>query len=325
VSSVDYLSVLDILSKSHELQRKRESEITKSIEIKCPLCSNSAINFSLARAIISPWIRNLAGVKKRTSKFFFCEVCSGAFFDYRYSPLEMARLYQNYRDENYVKLRRKWEPWYTKDFNDAHNTDYFVGKRKIALQNFLLSLEISNFETIVDVGGDFGQFIPDLGVNNNKYVLDLSEQPLIPGIRRINSLQELKEIDLIIYAHVLEHVDSPLTELKKLTDNSRFVYVEVPEGIPEINKIRKSKILYLFNLATSFEPRLWGRFSKPSGGRIMKSKFLRQSEHINFFNEQTFTEMAITLDLSMISLSTTSIPSPEGGEAKVIRAVYSKK
>lgn len=237
----------------------------------------------------------------------------------------MTRLYQNYRDENYVKLRRQWEPWYTKDFNDAHNADYFVGKRKIALQNFLLSLKISDLDTIVDVGGDFGQFIPDLGVNNNKYVLDLSEQSLIPGVNRINSLEELKKIDLIIYAHVLEHVESPLVELEKLTDNSRFVYVEVPEGTPEINRIRKSRILYLFNLATSFNPKIWEKFSKPSSGRIMKSKFLRQSEHINFFNEQTFKEMAMTLDLSIISLSTTSIPSPEGGEAKVIRAVFSKK
>jgi hypothetical protein len=70
---------------------------------------------------------------------------------------------------------------------------------------------------------------------------------------------------------------------------------------------------------------MWGKFSKPSGVRIIKSKFLRQSEHINFFTEQTFKEIAITLNLSMISLSTTNIPSPEGGEAKVIRAVYSKK
>ena len=237
----------------------------------------------------------------------------------------MNKLYQNYRDENYVRLRRQWEPWYTKDFNDAHNKDYFVKKRKIALENYLLSLKISNLDTLVDVGGDFGQFIPDLGVKNSKYVLDLSEQPLIPGVNRIKTLQELKEIDLIIYAHVLEHVESPLAELKKLTDNSRYVYVEVPEGTPEINRIRRSKLMYLFNLATSFNPRIWGKFSKPSGGRIMKSKFLRQSEHINFFNEQTFKEMAITLDLSMISLSTTSIPSPEGGEAKVIRAVFSKK
>lgn len=306
-------------------QRKRASEITKSLEFKCPFCSDAEINFSLARAIISPWIRKLAGVKKRSSKLFFCETCKGAFFNYRYSAFEMTRLYQNYRDENYVKLRRQWEPWYTKDFNDAHNSDYFVEKRKLALQNFLLSLEISNFETIVDVGGDFGQFIPDLGVNNNKYVLDLSEQPLIPGVNRINSLEELKKIDLIIYAHVLEHVQSPLVELKKLMDNSRYVYVEVPEGTPEINRIRKSRLLYLFNLASSFNPKVWGKFSKPSGGRIMKSKFLRQSEHINFFTEKTFKEMGRALNLSMISLSTTTIPSPEGGESKVIRAVYSKK
>jgi hypothetical protein len=237
----------------------------------------------------------------------------------------MTRIYQNYRDEKYVQLRREWEPWYTKDFNDAHSTAYFVEKRRISLQNFLLTLNISNLNTIVDVGGDFGQFIPDLGENNNKYVLDLSEQPLIPGVSRINSLQELKEIDLIIYAHVLEHVESPLVELKELTDYSRFVYVEVPEGTPEINRIRKSTLLYLFSLGISFNSRMWGKFSKPSGGRIIKSKFLRQSEHINFFTEQTFKEIAITLNLSMISLSTTNIPSPEGGEAKVIRAVYSKK
>ena len=237
----------------------------------------------------------------------------------------MNKLYKNYRDIKYVSIRSAWEPWYTKSFNDAYETAELVAKRKSSLENFLLSLKISNLDAIVDVGGDFGQFIPDLGEGkNSRYVLDLSEQPLILGVNRINSLEEIQKIDLIIYAHVLEHVEWPLAELKKLTNHSRYVYVEVPEGTPEINRIRKSRLLYLFNLATSFNPRIWGKFSKPSGGRIIKSKFLRQSEHINFFNLQTFEEMAVKLDLSIISLSITTIPSPEGGEAKVIRAVYEK-
>jgi hypothetical protein len=296
--------------------------INKFPSLICPICGDFVTDIKYAHVIISPWIRILTGTKKRTSKLFECHNCLGAFFNYRYSMNEMNKLYKNYRDINYVQLRSTWEPWYTKDFNDAHKTSDLVEKRKIALENYLLSLKIESLETIVDVGGDYGQYIPDLG--GGKYVIDISEQDLIPGVKRIKSLDEIKEVDLIIYAHVLEHVFSPLDELRKLTNYARYVYVEVPEGTPKINRVRSSKLLSLFNLATSLNPKMWGKFSKPSGGRIKKSKFLRQSEHINFFNEETFKKIGISLNLSILSLSTTQIPSPEGGEAKAIRVVYKK-
>lgn len=290
--------------------------------ISCPICGNSSKQTEYARAIISPWMRILTNSKAKTSTLITCSICKGAFFTRRYNDEEMSKIYQNYRDEKYVQLRNKWEPWYSKDFNDAHADESLIEKRKKALQKFLISTQIYNTNIIVDVGGDLGQYIPDLG--KHKYVLDLSEQKLKAGVNRINTIQDIDNIDLIIYAHVLEHVSQPLEELRKLISHARFVYVEVPAGTPKINNLRKNKILFLFNYATSLNPKMWRKFSRASGGRNSKSTFIRQSEHINFFNEETVKQMAISLGAHMSSFSLAKIPSPEGGEMNVIRAIYSK-
>jgi hypothetical protein len=41
-----------------------------------------------------------------------CAVCGVVFLDIRFSNAEMAALYTGYRDENYAKLRERFEPGY---------------------------------------------------------------------------------------------------------------------------------------------------------------------------------------------------------------------
>jgi hypothetical protein len=178
----------------------------------------------------------------------------------------MGYIYSNYRGAAYTQTRNQWEPWYSHDFNSAHDSISWSEMRKKSLKNFLERHLTSNPSSIVDVGGDRGQYIPNIG-SENLYVLEASNKSLLPGIERIKNLGELHEVGLIIYSHVLEHVSDPLNELKELLNKSNFVYVEVPFGIPVINNARKSRILFFIKFVSSFYPRAWKKTTHPSTGR----------------------------------------------------------
>ena len=290
----------------------------------CPLCESRGPEFQTAQAVISPWLRELAKVSRRTSKLYVCPNCQGGFFDYRYSDKEMNSIYSNYRGTSYTNLRSNWEPWYSESYNSAHNEGTFVDERKAILKDFLLSSKISEVETIVDIGGDLGQYIPTFNEKTKKYLLDLSSRELVSDVSRISSFDELASVDLIIYAHVLEHVPLPLRELELLLGKARYIYVEVPYGVPILSRQRRSRLFFFLTVLTSLNKRWWGRYSHPSAGRGSKTSILRQSEHINFFNLTTVNRLAIAINAQVVSKVTT-IPTPDKVQAKVLQILFSRQ
>ena len=275
-------------------------------------------------AIISPWIRELASIKQLASKLIYCKNCKGAFFSYAYSKNQMHLIYNDYRGLNYIKIRNKWEKWYTTEYNDAHTGEQFIEKRKKVILDFISSsIKIKDINTLVDVGGDRGQFIPEINSLKNRYVLDFSNQLLTTGVQRLNDLSQVKDIDLIIYAHVLEHVSEPILELNQLLNSSKHVYVEVPYGIPARNRLRRSFSVFILSLAVSRFPILWSKFSKTSAGRVQTASLLRQSEHLNFFLPETFHALSRKVGVECVTEICT-IPTPDKTTIKVIQVLFSK-
>ena len=286
--------------------------------IQCLICGMPAI--LEARAVLSPWIRQFGVNRKRTSNYLHCGVCDLGFFDYRYTTLEMGCIYSNYRGTVYSQIRNQWEPWYSPDFNSAHDSFSWSEMRKKSLKTFLERHLTSNPNSIVDVGGDRGQYIPDIG-GENLYVLEASNKTLLPGVERIENLKELHGIGLIIFSHVLEHVSDPLTELKELLNQTNCVYVEVPFGIPVINNARKSRILFLIKFVSSFYPYAWGKMTHPSTGRNSVKGILTQSEHLNFFSVESLAAMGEILDCS-VQIEVNEIQTPDNATAKVIQCLF---
>lgn len=50
-----------------------------------------------------------------------CEECSFSFYDRRLTDDESGRLYEEYRGDEYQKIRERYDCWYTKKINDALN------------------------------------------------------------------------------------------------------------------------------------------------------------------------------------------------------------
>ena len=237
--------------------------------------------------VISPWIREIAKVSKRFTKLVICSECSGAAFTVTYDDIQMNNLYSGYRGSTYTKKRRKYETWYSAEYNAAHESEEFISKRADKIQEFIQEQSISEIYSILDVGGDRGQYIPNFQSLSKRYVLEKSNRPLANGVTRVQELDELDNVDLIIYAHILEHIKDPIIEIEKLSKKSRYVYVEIPFGVPEPSKIRKSKLFQLAVVSASLFPKVWAYLSMPVAGRLTSAHILRQSEHLNFFSTNT--------------------------------------
>jgi hypothetical protein len=235
----------------------------------------------------------------------------------------MFLIYNLYRGDKYLKIRSNWEPWYTKDFNETHDRQSYINSRKKYLQKFLLSNLKSRTVTLVDYGGDKSQYIPNLN-QRKSYVLDVSNNNLLPGIERISKLSEINETDLVILSHVLEHVSNPSEMLEELLGQAKVLYIEVPFGCPQPDKEKESTMKFVITFFFSFNRILWARKTQAPTGRKSLNRTLVQAEHINFFTNETFDALAKYLSASVICL-TSSVSTPDGMEAKVLQCLMTRK
>lgn len=158
-----------------------------------------------------------------------------------YYPEEMlAHLYTDYRSDSYNEERCRYEPQYK-------DVQYLVGKdpveisvRLANLEQLLKSeLELDGIHSVLDWGGGEGRFIPPCLKNKDVYILDISDEPLKDtNFTRISQPSSGQLFDLILVAHVIEHVSSPLEFMKKVLLHLKpggFLYIEVPQDQPDEN------------------------------------------------------------------------------------------
>lgn len=288
----------------------------------CLICSKFSKQVNISAAIISPWIREMTKMSNRISMYKLCKNCKIGYFSRRYTQEEMTRIYKEYRSDKYFSIRKKWEKWYNYDFFRNESSVDFAPERKLMIQDFVESKLVNQIKIVVDVGGDKGQYIPEFSSDTQRYVIDLSNRNLVAGVRKINSLEEIETCDLIMSCHVLEHVPYPINELKFLSKNCGALYVEVPYGRPKINVIRKLGLFLPLQLFLTFFPSIYSKFTNPSTGRVnQKHYWLNQSEHLNFFEEDSFIFLSKEINKN-VHYKVAEIPTPDGNKAKVLQVLF---
>jgi hypothetical protein len=208
----------------------------------------------------------------------------------------------------------KHEPWYSEKINSANLDSTIIKKRKEGLTRFLSPFLISdvNQVTIADVGGDAGQFIP-LELARHSFVVEASEQLPVAGVTRVHAISDIPyPINVVICAHVLEHIPSPVEFIADISRSNNLssdclFYIEVPlerfriAALLQHSMYRKylDSVLALHWMVIGLD--FLSTLSRSYLGIIFPPLLVKLHEHINFYTLQSLRSLLEASGLEVIS------------------------
>jgi len=220
-----------------------------------------------------------------------CIACGTVFVDLRLGETQMARLYKDYRGDDYVSTRIKFEPHYQQK-NISFNEPYkHIPKVEAKIKDW-----IGVPQSVLDWGGGDGLNTPFRHVVENLFCYDISGVELCEGVRKYCSETAPDVFDLVVCCQVLEHVSSPmevLTEVKKFMSHSSFLYLDFPfEKLMQTDK---------------------------ECSEMLKCK-RHWHEHINFFSEAGVREILKSAELDLVHLDVMEV-GVDGSSAKIFQVL----
>jgi SAM-dependent methyltransferase len=269
-------------------------------------------------AIVSGFIAELVFARgPEATTLQECPNCGLRFFERRYSEEEMNLLYGGYRGERYFEVRHRHEPWYTRRLNDMTTaSDNVIRVRKEQLAAHMRQ-HCPDARSVLDYGGDRGQFIPDDIAE--KYLFDLAPFDPVEGVTKL-SADEYKRcrFDCVIAANVIEHVSDPRAEIRMLAgllNPGGTLIVSVPEEYPRILPGYDAVARMLRPLALRLRPfgmaiDLFSKVMKFKLNLLPPLGLISQSEHLNFFTPQSLALAAESASARL--LATEYVAEPDG-------------
>jgi len=185
--------------------------------LQCRACSSTSIN--TLPTSIAPFVaeRLLDGLT--TAEMHECKICGLLWVSVTPTDEQLGRYYNNYWQDEYITHREKHEPglkerhpYLLKPRGLVHDTETFINYQPTR---------------VLDIGGGSGIETP-FRCAASVDIIDVAHRSPAPGIRYVT--QPGGEYDLVVLAHILEHVPNPQTILSYARDASmKCVYIEVPD------------------------------------------------------------------------------------------------
>lgn len=251
---------------------------------KCPVCGSSSLKKS--KAAIHPFLaERIWDGKVEETTLSECKNCSFVFFNARLSDKETRALYQDYRNQKYQEQRNKYEWWYTKEANESIGKNkYEIINRKVNLGKIIeKNIDFKEIRSVMDFGGDMGQFIPDLLSGTDRCVYEISDVQALKGIKKMTQIKNLKKkFDFVMCCHVIEHVSFPketVQQIKQLLSNKGYAYFECPNMPPLIIALKRMRVTCI---AAGFMC-----YAGELVEEIKSGEKFQMHEHINFFSEKS--------------------------------------
>jgi hypothetical protein len=282
---------------------------------QCPCCGDdSQIQYG---AIIAPFIQDYIAIpkNKKTTKLIQCNSCGHRYFEDRFDDHEMEQLYSGYRGESYFQIRRKNEPWYSSTVNTSNLDQNIIKKRQEGLKNFLIPFLTQDSENLIvaDIGGDAGQFIP-LDIANKAYVVEASAQIPVESVIRVASINEIpKPVNLVMCAHVLEHIPIPEKFIAEIITSTNLTpdcifYFEVPLERFNISSMLKSK--WYQNYLQAIVPFRWitigfdffSVLSRSYLNAVFPPLIMKLHEHLNYYTTHSLSELMHQSGLEVVEV-----------------------
>jgi hypothetical protein len=258
----------------------------------CLCCGSTDLRYETQ--IVSGFLAARAwGGPPQLTQLANCGQCGLRFFDRGLSDAETARYYRGYRDADYIRTRRRWEPFYTRGQHAALLAWSESPLRLTALRGALAAANApARFSSALDHGGDQGHMLGAVSAER-KAVFDPSARATLPGVDCFAELAALpRNWELILSCQVLEHVSSPvgyLRELGALLADSGWLYIEVPaenwRPAPGQAALRAAWLAWLLR----WRPLLVAAdvlctVCRIKLGRLPPLGFVAMREHLNYFS-----------------------------------------
>jgi len=196
----------------------------------CRACNSDKCTFK--PSIIAPFLvermfnmvpqptKHLYGVPNQVNYFpcktMKCGDCGFCGINIMFDDEEMNNLYLNYREDEYNRVRLKYEPEYKcSTFNERHA---YVND----VSDPFINSHIKDVDTLIDFGGYDGLNTPNIGKNRHVYDICNVES-------KVPITDTLFNCDLMTCMHVLEHVPDPNKIIEEMKGFSKYYYFEVPK------------------------------------------------------------------------------------------------
>jgi len=196
----------------------------------CRACNSDKCTFK--PSIIAPFLvermfdmvpqptKHLYGVPNQVNYFpcktMKCSDCGFCGINIMFDDEEMNNLYLNYREDEYNRVRLKYEPEYKcGTFNERHA---YVND----VSDPFINSHIKDVDTLIDFGGYDGLNTPNIGKHRHVYDICNVES-------KVPITDTLFNCDLMTCMHVLEHVPDPNKIIEEMKGFSKYYYFEVPK------------------------------------------------------------------------------------------------
>lgn len=282
----------------------------------CPCCGSS--EFTPTPALISSFVAAyVLDSKPRISSLLECSQCSFRFFSERFDSNEIKRLYAGYRGDKYFAVRHAHEFWYSKKINDGiGNNPREIEVRKTGAFHFIQErTNLAQIQSVLDFGGDRGQFIPE-ELGQERTVFEISGLKPVPGVDLISNPEKLREktYDVVMLCHVLEHCSEPasvLADIKRLAKpEGSYFFIELPLERYNLKLLPSQGVwqsLYrrFLGFMTSTPALLkmvdfYSTVFRIKFNTVPPLGFIKLHEHINFFNEASLRALLERCGFSVV-------------------------
>jgi hypothetical protein len=229
-----------------------------------------------------------------------CNTCGFRFFNRGLTDAEATRYYRDYRNADYVRERRRWEPFYTNAQHSAQVEWSRSPTRTDALRAVLAQAQTpAHFAAVLDHGGNEGHMLAGISAQR-KAVFDPSGCKTLPTIQQYTNAAQLPhDWDLILSCQVLEHVSSPIRYLRSISEllaDSGWLYVEVPletwRSARGTGNLRDRWLHLLLKFrALLIVADVLCTVSRIKLGRLPPFGFIAMREHLNYFSVTALTAL----------------------------------
>lgn len=190
---------------------QRNITFTYGGSMNCPACESADIEHSSGQLALFIALRT--GLSVDAAHSCTCRQCGLHFSSHRLTESEAAAIYRDYRTETYTQQREQCEPGYAAQYGNLNQTRPYMRE----VEEFISPTRPTKRLRILDYGGNDGGNTP------------FPESHI--DIYEVGDPWPTQQYDLIVCAHVLEHVNFPrqtIDSLRTLLEPGGLIYIEVP-------------------------------------------------------------------------------------------------